>query len=522
MKKLLSLIGTVSIIGAGVNTVISCNDNSSVDQQTANDIKNKITNPNLTVPAGTNPNITNPATIQAIKTALHGKNKTLKSDDLAKISFTGKNLQAGSPVAVTATITVGSATATKDLKVTLAETDKQKADAIKSKIITTALNLPVGTSTNVSQDKQPLDKALQGANPALTTQDLATITYSGSTLIPGTAVNVKATITVVAATDTVDLSVTLDKKTPPPPSGKVLSGYWYGWNNPVAISDINPLYNLIDIAFYNTPSSSSSLPALNPNIINNKVAVKAGIKKQQAAGHKVVLSLGGALDFTAINAGNVKQFESNTLKIMNDYGFNGIDIDLEGGPARDQGNAQYIPEALKYLKTELGSNFIITAAPEFPNLRGGSDPSIYPALIKSLGNDLTYLQPQIYNQGRDGINVSSSDQTKFHLPSSYLAESNTQFHAQFLYLIMKYLSTADPSDPNFAVKVDPAKLLIGLPATKLAASTGYTEPAVVQQAYKIFQQQKLNISGLMTWAVNYDHNDNWQFALESYGKTWGS
>ena len=73
MKKLLSLIGTVSIIGAGVNTVISCNDNSSADQQAANDIRNKITNPNLTVPAGTNPKITNPATIQAIKTALHGK-----------------------------------------------------------------------------------------------------------------------------------------------------------------------------------------------------------------------------------------------------------------------------------------------------------------------------------------------------------------------------------------------------------------------------------------------------------------
>ena len=383
------------------------------------------------------------------------------------------------------------------------------------------MNLPVGTSTNVSQDKQPLDKALQGANPALTTQDLATITYTGSTLIPGTAVNVKATITVGAAIDTVDLNVTLDKKTPPPPpSGKVLSGYWYGWKDPVAISAINPLYNLIDIAFYNTPpSSKSTLPALDRSITNNEAAVKDGIKQQQAAGHKVVLSLGGAVDSTVINAGNVKQFESNTLAIMKNYKFNGIDIDLEGGPARDQNNAKYIPEALKYLKTELGPSFIITAAPEFPNLRTGS--SIYPILLKSLGNDLTYLQPQIYNQGGDGINVSSSDQTKFGVPS-YLRGNDADFHAQFLYLIMKYLSTADPSDPNFAVKVDPAKLLIGLPATKSAASTGYTEPAVVQQAYKFFQQQKLNISGLMTWAVNYDHINNWQFALESYGKTWGS
>ena len=428
MKKLLSLIGTVSIIGAGVNTVISCNDNSSVDQQTA--------------------------------------------------------------------------------------------DAIKGKIVAKDLNLPVGTSTNVSQDKQALDKALQAANQTLTAQDLATITYSGPALIPGTAVNVTATITVGSAKDTVNLNVTLDKKTPPPPpSGKVLSGYWYGWNNPVAISDINPLYNLIDIAFYNAASPSSPLPALDPNIINNEAAVKAGIKQQQSVGHKVILSLGGQNDFTAINAGNVKQFESNTLAIINKYGFNGIDIDLEGEPARDQSNAQYIPEALKYLKTELGPSFIITAAPEFPNLRTGS--SIYPTLLASLGSDLTFLQPQIYNQGGDGINVSSSDQAKFRVPS-YLAQNNAEFHAQFLYLIMKYLSNTDPSDTNFAVKVDPAKLLIGLPATTSAAGSGYTEPAVVQQAYNFFQQQKLNISGLMTWAVNYDHNNNWQFALESYGKTWGS
>ena len=350
------------------------------------------------------------------------------------------------------------------------------------------MNLPVGTSTNVSQDKQPLDKALQGANPALTTQDLATITYSGSTLIPGTAVNVKATITVGNAQDTVNLNVTLDKKTPPPPSGKVLSGYWYGWKDPVAISDINPLYNLIDIAFYNTPpASKSTLPALDPSITSNEAAVKDGIKQQQAAGHKVVLSLGGAVDSTAINAGNVKQFESNTLKIMNDYRFNGIDIDLEGLPAQDQSNAQYIPEALKYLKSKLGPSFIITAAPEFPNLRAG--PSIYPPLLKSLGSDLTYLQPQIYNQGGDGINVNMSDQAKFGVPS-YLPQNNPKFHAQFLYLIMKYLSTTDPSDPNFAVKVDPAKLLIGLPATRKAASTGYTEPAVVQQAYKFFSTTK--------------------------------
>ena len=94
MKKLLSLIGAMSIVGSGAATVISCSDNNTSGQPTANDIASKITNPDLTVPAGTNPDTTNSATINAIKKALQQANN-LANSDLTKITFASATLQPG-------------------------------------------------------------------------------------------------------------------------------------------------------------------------------------------------------------------------------------------------------------------------------------------------------------------------------------------------------------------------------------------------------------------------------------------
>ena len=86
------------------------------------------------VQAGTNPDTTNAGTITAIKTALKVANPRLTTSDLATITFAKATLQAGNSVSVLATITVGTATATKILYVTLLQSDRQ----INSNFRTTA------------------------------------------------------------------------------------------------------------------------------------------------------------------------------------------------------------------------------------------------------------------------------------------------------------------------------------------------------------------------------------------------
>ena len=214
MKKLLSLIGAISIVGSGVSTVVGCGDDFSKpknnDQAKADAIKDKIKQADLIVEniaAGTQ----NEATIKAIKTALQSQNPDLNNKDLAKITFNNVNLKNGEAVKVEATITVNKAKATKELNVTLAQTDQQKADAIKEKIVNDALIVPPGINPDTTNAATiiAIKTALQEENQTLTKEDLALIIFSDTALKTGTSVVVTATVTVNEATATKDLNITL-------------------------------------------------------------------------------------------------------------------------------------------------------------------------------------------------------------------------------------------------------------------------------------------------------------------------
>ena len=160
MKKILTLIGAISIAGSGASTVISCKENNTNNNKTNQGgfnpwdpsswgekqktifanyylssakvflINQEITKVDLTVPAGTNPDTTNKDTITAIKTALKTANPILTDGDLKAITLSDVTLGVGDSTRVEATITVGTgdqaATATKDLYVTLPQTNHQK------------------------------------------------------------------------------------------------------------------------------------------------------------------------------------------------------------------------------------------------------------------------------------------------------------------------------------------------------------------------------------------------------------
>ena len=203
----------MSIVGSGAATVISCSDNSTSDKQKTDAIKNKITNVDLTVPSGTNPDTSNRITTAAIRITLQSVNPTLSDSDLEDITFVKTTLQSGTPVKVTATIAVGSAKDTVGLNVTWAQSNQQKADAIKNKITNVNLTVPAGTNPDTANPATitAMKEALQTANPTLTDDDLATITFGSATLQTGTSVIVPITITVGTATADKEVTVTLSQ-----------------------------------------------------------------------------------------------------------------------------------------------------------------------------------------------------------------------------------------------------------------------------------------------------------------------
>ena len=242
MKKILTLLGAISIAGSGASTVISCSDNNPNSKKTdqggfnpkdpsswgekqktvfadsylasakvfwTNEV---ITDSYLTVPKGTNPYTTNPDTIKAIKAALKTNNPKLSDTSLENITLSPATLQTATVVSVTAMIKADYITNQLSLSVVLDPNDQQKADAINAKITGTSLTVPANTNPDTTNAATitALKTALQKNNPALDTADLTKITFADTTLTAGSPVAVTATVTVDGDTATSNLSVTLE------------------------------------------------------------------------------------------------------------------------------------------------------------------------------------------------------------------------------------------------------------------------------------------------------------------------
>ena len=228
MKKILTLLGAITIAGSGASTVISCSDNNPNNNKTDQGgfnpwdpsswgekqkivfvnsylasakvfwINGVITDPYITLPKGTSPYTTNPDTIKAIKTALKNNNSNLSDDSLDSITLSKTVLQTAAVISVIAIINSGQMTYRRSLNVVLDPTDQQKADAIRAKISDVDLTVPASTNPDTTNPATitALKTALQKNNPVLDTTDLTKITFDSSTLTPGISTPMFANIRV--------------------------------------------------------------------------------------------------------------------------------------------------------------------------------------------------------------------------------------------------------------------------------------------------------------------------------------
>ena len=174
MKKLLSMLGALTLVGGGGVSVVACSNNSKIIQS----IKDKIKNTNIALPAEVNVDTSNAATITALKTALQNTNKLLTKADLADITFAKTNLKANEQKNnLTANIKAGSDTTTVSLNVIIHSTAKQ----INSKITNKAALIAIQAGSDAKLSDQTTQKAIktsmQKAFKTLSDYDLTTITF---------------------------------------------------------------------------------------------------------------------------------------------------------------------------------------------------------------------------------------------------------------------------------------------------------------------------------------------------------
>jgi chitinase len=243
-----------------------------------------------------------------------------------------------------------------------------------------------------------------------------------------------------------------------------LTGYWQNFDNPareIKLRDVPDAYDLIAVAFADATGApgavSFSIDAgLSASVGGYTNAdFKADIATLHARGKKVILSVGGEKGTVSVNDPTAAtNFANSVYALMREYGFDGVDIDLENGI-----NPTHMAQALRSIHSQAGAGTIITMAPQTIDMQNPQ--SSYFKLALDIKDILTVVCIQL------------------------------------------------------EAGLRPDQVAVGLPATTSAAGGGYVAPAVVNQALDClargtncgsFRPPRTypGIRGAMTWSINWD------------------
>ena len=124
-------------------------------------------------------------------------------------------------------------------------------------------------------------------------------------------------------------------------------GYWHNWNDVgapyVQLDQIDPRYNVIEVAFAEPVAGSTYVVEFVPEF-EVPADFIAQVAAQKALGKKVVISLGGANATIQLNSDQERDwFIGHVMYLFSVYGFNGLDLDLEGSSVAISGGTIAAP-----------------------------------------------------------------------------------------------------------------------------------------------------------------------------------
>ena len=202
---------------------------------------------------------------------------------------------------------------------------------------------------------------------------------------------------------------------------KALIGYWHNWNISEApyiqLNALDSRYNVIDFAFAVPHAGTDYQMEFIPEIIS-QTTCKNYIVALQNQGKKIIISIGGATAPISLDNINERNTFITTMNaIIDQYGFDGIDIDLEGSSVMVSGgtianpidekinNLIYaIKQIMKDYHTKYNKSLLLTMAPETAFVQGGMSAfggiwGAYLPVIHALRDSLSLLHVQLYNSG---------------------------------------------------------------------------------------------------------------------------
>ena len=315
-------------------------------------------------------------------------------------------------------------------------------------------------------------------------------------------------------------------------NGKLLVGYWHNFDNGtgiVKLSDVSTDWDVLNVSFGET-SSDRAVLEFSP-CYGTDEEFKKEVETVKSRGQDVVLSIGGQNGVVLVQTEEAKKkFIDSTIAIIDKYGFNGLDVDLESGISLDSNDTDFknpttpqivnLIDAINTICKHYGKDFILSMAPETAYVQGGFSSygniwGAYLPIIYGVRDNLTYIHVQHYNvssgnAGMDGVTY---------------AQGTADYEVAMADMLLNGFPIANNPNNMFpALRED--QVMIGIPATEKAApSGGYISPTEMKKAldyimtgksfggkYKLSKESGYpGFRGLMTWSINWDLTNKNEF-----------
>ncbi|WP_224365521.1 fibronectin type III domain-containing protein [Hyalangium versicolor] len=373
----------------------------------------------------------------------------------------------------------------------------------------------------------------------------AATSTSTSATVSGLSANTTYSFTVKArdaAGNRSSASSAVSATTQTAPSGdvpsKILVGYWHNFDNGsgfIRLRNVSSKWDVINVSFAEPTSATGGTIGFTPYGTSD-ADFKADVAYLKSQGKKVIISIGGANGQVRLETTAARDaFVSSMTSIINNYGFDGMDIDFEGHSlVLNPGDADFknpttpvivnLISAIRSLRNNFGSKFMLTMAPEtffvqlgysfYGGTCSGCDTraGAYLPVLYAVRDILNWIQVQDYNSGP----ITGLDDQYHNMGSA-------DFHVAMTDMLLTGFPVGRNTSNVFPA-LRPDQVVIGLPANGNAGG-GYTTPAEVQKAvdalvkgipistYSVRSNVANNKSfrGLMSWSVNWDAFANYEF-----------
>ena len=305
-----------------------------------------------------------------------------------------------------------------------------------------------------------------------------------------------------------------------------LVGYHHNWNDGSApyinLDQVDSRYSVVNLSFAVGINGTDYDMGYTPCCGETQAGLITKIQTLQANGILVNISIGGATAPVHLdNASEVATFVSSMTTILDTYGLDGLDIDLEGSSLSvstgstisnpsDPNITNFISAIQQIMATYQathGKKLFLSAAPETAFVQGaqsnwGGIWGAYLPVLDALRDEMDLLHVQLYNSG-----------SMFGIDGNIYAQSTADFIVSQTEAVIAGFNT----NGGFFTGFPASKVSVGLPACPSAAGGGFTATSVVQSAidylmgngaqagaYVLAGGPYPDLGGMMTLSVNWD------------------